>query len=441
MRSKFQRCWMALAVASTLGGTSTLASAAGFALIEQSASGMGNAFAGAAATAEDASTVFYNPAGMSQIKGTQVTVGAHLIDLSVKFSNSASTKPAAIVTNPLGGNGGDAGDQAVVPNLYFVMPIGDRLNFGIGANVPFGLKTEYDDNWAGRFQGIKTDIKTYNINPSLSFKVTDTFAIGAGVNYQHLDADLTNAVVLGPNTEGRAKLDANDDAWGWNIGVLFQPTPATRIGASYRSKLDYKLEGSTTVTTASGAVVAPVSGATNADVTLPDSFSLSLAQKLNDQWEFLADATFTHWSEINRINIVNSNNGTLRDSLVLNFDDTWRYSIGANYKLNEEWTLKTGVAYDQSPVKGATSRTVRLPDNDRTWVSIGAAMKVKQSGKLDFGYSHIFIKDADINFTRSQQSQTPPSTVPTPAVGTASTVAGSYTGSVDIFSVQYSLRF
>jgi long-chain fatty acid transport protein len=320
MQSRFQGYWMAWAVASTLACASPLASGAGFALMEQSASGMGNAFAGAAATAEDPSTIFYNPAGMSKLEGMQVTVGAHVIDLSLKFSNSGSTKPAAIVTNPLGGDGGEAGDVAVVPNVYFVMPIGDRLNFGIGANVPFGLKTEYDDNWAGRFQGIKTDIKTYNINPSLSYKVSDSLAIGAGANYQHLDADLTNAVVLGPNTEGRAELDANDDAWGWNVGVLFQPAPATKIGASYRSKLDYKLEGSTTVTAANGAVVAPVSGATNADVTLPDSFSLSLAQKLNDQWEFLADATFTHWSEIDRINIVNSSNGTLRDSLVLNFE-------------------------------------------------------------------------------------------------------------------------
>ena len=439
MRGKYQRSCIALAVASAFAGTSTLASAAGFALIEQSGSGMGNAFAGAAATAEDASTIFFNPAGMSKLEGTQVTVGAHVIDLSAKFSNSASTKPAAIVTNPLGGNGGDAGGVAVVPNVYFAMPIGDRLNFGVGVNAPFGLKTEYDDNWAGRFQGIKSEIKTYNINPALSFKVSDVFSVGAGLNYQHIDADLTNAVVLAPNTEGRAELDANDDAWGWNVGVLFQPAPATKIGASYRSKLKYTLEGSTTVTTAGGTPVAAASGATSADVTLPDSFSLSLAQQLNDAWEFLADVTFTRWSEVDRINIVNSTNGTLRDVLVLDFDDSWRYSVGANYKLNETWTLRGGIALDQTPVKGASSRSVRLPDNDRTWLSLGAGMKIKQSGKLDFGYSHLFFKDADINFTRSQQ--VPGLTTPTPAPGTASTVAGSYTGSIDIFSVQYTLSF
>ena len=439
MQNKFKRHLVALAVTSTLGGASTLAPAAGFALIEQSASGMGNAFAGAAATAEDASTVFYNPAGMSRLEGTQITVGGHLIDLSAKFSNSGSSKPAAIVTNPLGGNGGDAGGIAVVPNFYFVLPIGERLNFGVGVNAPFGLKTEYDDNWAGRFQGIKSELMTINVNPALSFKVNDVFSVGVGANYQRLKAELTNAVVLGANTEGRAKLEADDDAWGWNAGVLFQPTSSTKIGASYRSKLNYKLDGTTTVTTATGAVVAPASGPTVADVTLPDSFSLSLAQKLNDQWEFLADATYTKWSEINRINIVNSTNGTLRDSLVLDFDNTWRYSIGLNYKLNDGWTLKGGLALDQSPVKGAATRSVRLPDNDRTWVSLGASMKIKQNGRLDMGYAHLFIKDADINFTRSQQA--PGFTTPTPAPGTASTVAGSYTGSVDIFSIQYTISF
>jgi len=444
MRKLYQSNLIALAVASTLGGTSTLAAAAGFALIEQSASGMGNAFAGAAATAEDASTIFYNPAGMSELKGMQVTVGAHVIDLSAKFSNSGSSiPPAAAGTGSLaGGNGGQAGDVAVVPNLYFVMPIGERLNFGIGVNVPFGLKTEYDDNWIGRFQGIKSELTTYNINPSLSFKVSDAFSIGGGLNYQHLHVELTNAVVLPlapPQTEGRAKLEADDDAWGWNVGVLFHPMPSTKIGASYRSKLKYSLDGTTSVTTGTGASFGPGGGPTAADVTLPESFSLSLAQKVNDKWEFLADATFTKWSEINRINIVNSTNGTLRDTLTLDFDDSWRYSIGANYKLNDDWTLKGGLAYDQTPVKGASSRSVRLPDNDRTWVSIGAALKVKENGKLDFGYSHLFIKDADINFTRSQQA--PGFTTPTPAPGTASTVAGSYTGSVDILSVQYSISF
>ncbi len=444
MQKKLHGHLIALAVASTLGGTSTLVSAAGFALIEQSASGMGNAFAGAAATAEDASTIFFNPAGMSELEGKQLAVGGHAIGLKAEFSGAA-TRPVALGGGAAtGGQGGDAGGVALVPNFYFVMPIGDSLRFGVGVNVPFGLATEYDEDWIGRFQGVKSELMTVNVNPSISFKVSDIVSIGAGINYQRLDTELTNAVVLGAGQAGKAKLEADDDGWGWNVGVLIRPTASTKIGVSYRSTIDYKLDGSVSVSSDTGAAAAAVaaaasSGSATADLTLPDSFSLSLAQALNDRVELLADATFTRWSEINRINIVNPANGTLRDSLVLDFDDTWRYSIGVNYKLSDDWKLKGGLAYDETPVKGASSRTVRLPDNDRTWVSVGAQMKVQQNGRLDFGYSHLLIKEADINFTRSQQA--PGQTTPTAAPGTATTVTGSYDGSVDIFSVQYTHNF
>ncbi len=245
MRNRFQGSVIALAVASTLGGTSTLASAAGFALIEQSASGLGNAFAGAAATAEDASTVFFNPAGMSQIKEPQVVFAGHAISLSAQFSGTA-TNPGSLGGGPATGDtGGDAGGVSFVPNLYFVMPIGEKLAFGIGVSAPFGLKTEYDNTWVGRFQGIKSEIKTINVNPALSYKFSDSFSLGGGLNYQKLDAELTNAVVLGPGTEGRANLSADDDAWGWNVGLLFNLTPATKIGVSYRSEIDYDLTGTT----------------------------------------------------------------------------------------------------------------------------------------------------------------------------------------------------
>jgi long-chain fatty acid transport protein len=436
MEQRFRKNLMALAVASVLGGTTGVASAAGFALIEQSGSGMGNAYAGAAATAEDASTIFFNPAGMSKLEGMQIVVAGHLIDLSTKFRNSGSTGPAAM--GPMtGGNGGDVGDLAIVPNFYFAMPIGDQLHFGVGVNTPFGLATEYDDNWLGRFQGIKSELMTINVNPSLSFKVSEAFSIGAGLNYQIIDAELTNAVVLGAGVEGRAKLEADDNAWGWNVGVLFQPSASTKIGVSYRSIIEYTLEGSTTVTDPTGATVSAVSGDTHADVTMPDSFSISLAQKLNDRWEILADASFTRWSEINTVDIVNSVSGVPRDRLVLDFDDTWRYSIGANYRLNEGWLLKGGVAFDESPVKGATSRSVRLPDADRTWVSVGAQVKLKQNHRLDFGYSHLFIEDPDIDFSKGQF--VPGTTTINPA--TVSNVEGSYEGSVDLFSVQYTVTF
>lgn len=400
--------------------------------MEQSASGLGNAFAGAAATAEDASTVFFNPAGMSQIKESQIAIAGHAISLSAKFSGSATNPVLLGGGAATGGNGGDAGGVSFVPNLYFVMPIGDKFNFGVGVNAPFGLKTEYDDTWAGRFQGIKSDIKTINVNPALSYKVNDAFAVGIGVNYQKLDAELTNAVVLGPATEGRAKFKADDDAWGWNVGVLFNLTPATRIGASYRSQIDYNLKGDTTVTTTTGTVIPTVSGATNADITLPEMFSLSASHQLNDTWELLGDVSFTKWSKIQTVNVVNSVTGANRDVLTLNFDDSYRVSIGANYKYSEVVTLRGGLAFDQTPVQDQY-RTVRLPDNDRTWIAFGGKYKVGKGGAIDAGYAHLFFTNAPINNTRAQLG-VPPGFATT-------TVTGNYEGSIDILSIQYTQSF
>ncbi len=425
-------------IATTIAGLFSIgvncAHGAGFALIEQSASGMGNAFAGAAAVAEDASTIYFNPAGMSQLEGSQFVGVGHIINVSAKFSGTA-TNPAALGGGAAtGGNGGDAGGAAFVPNLYFAMPYGERLHLGLGINVPFGLTTEYDANWVGRFQGVKSELTSININPSVSYKLTDTISIGGGVSYQQLDAELTNAVVLGAGTTGRTTLEADDDGWGWNLGAIFQMTPATRVGIAYRSEIDYELEGEVTTTIdPSGALVAAASGPSKADATMPDTVSLSVVHQTNDRLQLLADVTRTGWSSIKQINVVNSTTGGLRDVLSLDFDDAWRYSIGGNYMLNEKWTLKAGLAFDETPVKSAATRTVRLPDNDRTWLSFGGQMKVGDSGRLDLGYAHIFIKDADINFTKTPQP-------PVGAAG-ATTVTGTYKGSVDIVSVQYTLQF
>ena len=433
MQKKSQRHFIALTVASTLGGASALASAAGFALSEQSASGLGTAFTGAAATAEDASTVFFNPAGMSQLKESQIVVVGHAISLSAKFSGTATNPGLLGGGAATGDTGGDAGGVSFVPNAYFVMLLGEKFNFGIGVGAPFGLKTEYDNTWVGRFQGIKSDLKTINVNPALSYKMSDSFAVGIGLDYQKLDAELTNAVVLGPGREGRANLSADDDGWGWNVGVLFNMTPATKIGASYRSGIDYNLTGTTTVTNnATGAVISAAGGPTNADISLPAMFSLSATHQLNEAWEILGDVTFTNWNTIQTVNVVNSTTGANRDILTLNFNNSYRVSIGANYKYSESLTLKGGIAYDQTPVQDQY-RSVRLPDNDRTWLAFGAKVKVTKTAAIDAGYAHLFISNASINNTRTQLG--------VPSAFGSTTVTGSYEGSVDILSIQYTQSF
>jgi len=241
---------------------------AGFALQENSGSGVGNAFAGGAASAEDASTLWANPAGMARLTAPQIAGVVHLITPVFKFRDDGS-QPATF--QALGGTGGDAGSLNVVPNLYAVMPLNAQWSVGVGVNAPFGLVTEYDSDWLGRFQGIKSDIKTINVNPSVSWRVTNTFAVGIGVNWQRVDAELTQrfnySAALGsgagqaaaaglipaslvptivaatPGLESDVKVEGDDSAWGWNIGFLWDATPQTRIGAHYRSSLKYDITG------------------------------------------------------------------------------------------------------------------------------------------------------------------------------------------------------
>ena len=415
---------LALLVASALPFVcAKQAQAAAFALSEQGVSGLGNAYAGAAAAAEDASTVWWNPAGMSRLPtGTHVLAAGHAIIPSTKFSNGASAPPF-IGT----GNGGDAGEATFVPNLFAVMSFNPQLSFGLGINVPFGLKTEYDDGWIGRFQGIKSEVKTLNVNPSVSYKLSDAASIGFGVSWQRGEIDLTTAVppVAGGGTNSTS---VDGDAWGFNVGALFNLGPATRFGVHYRTSLNYKFDGDTSFSVP--AVAAVANSNVKLDLKTPATLSFSAVHKLNNQWELLGDVTWTEWSTIDRLPLVRTSgplNGQTLDTLVFNFNDTWRVSAGANYKWSGPWTLRFGVAYDQSPVPNAETRSVRLPDNDRYWLAFGATYQMSKVSRLDFGYAFVNFKDAPINNDQR-------------AVGKG-LVNGSYEANVNVLSVSYQHSF
>jgi len=422
---------------SLAAGHTGLAYGSAFALQEQSGSGLGNAFAGGAAAAEDASTIFTNPAGMSRLTGMQAATAGSLICPSVKFSNNGSV-PATFQS--LGGEGGDAGGCAVVPGLYFAMPINGQWSVGLGVNAPFGLKTEYDSDWIGRFQAVKSKIETINVNPAVSFKANDMVTIGGGVNYQHLKAELTNrvnyagaigqaaaaaaaagqipAAAITPiltaysGAQTDAKITGNDGAWGWNIGVLVNIDPQTRFGASYRSTVKYNVNGNAEFTNPGvptlPASLAPVAGALanavnavlanggiNLDIKLPDTANVSIFRQLDSKWDVMADAQYTGWGTVQNLTVVRST-GSVLSNTPENFRNTWRGSVGANYHYNDQWMLRGGFAYDQSPIRDA-QRTPRLPDNNRTWVSFGAQYKISPQLALDAGYTYIFVKDPNIN--------------------------------------------
>lgn len=408
-----------------LGVASGDLQAAGFSLFEQSASGMGNAFAGAAASAEDASTIWFNPAGLTQLPGHSVVVAGHAIKPSIKFSNTASTAPAVI--SNAGGNGGDAGDLAVVPNLYMSMSLSDQWKIGLGLNVPFGLMTEYDDSFVGRFQGLKSEITTININPTVAYKVSDRVSLGVGVSYQKAEAELTNRRVLGVNTEGVSRLVGDDTQVGFNLGALFTLGEDMRLGVSYRSSMNHELEGDARLTQLNGAVVSAGTFPISAGVELPAIASLSIVQRYSAEWDLLGDVTWTQWSSIQSIDIVNTNSGATVDALNLRLEDAWRLSLGINYRPNDQWVIKGGFAWDQSPVQDE-HRTVRLPDTDRYWVTVGAKLKLSPTAAIDFGYAHIFGAGANINQNLG-------------AASTRGTVVGDYDTAVDVLSVQASFAF
>lgn len=420
-RTRLAQAVTAALVAFASGG----AQAAFFQLAENSPAGLGNAFAGGAAIAEDASTVWYNPAGLTRLPGSQLVVGGYYIKPSLEFTKTSANRSAALGGGAIsGGDGGDAGEAVFVPNFFYSRQVNDRLNFGVGINVPFGLASDYEDDWVGRYHANRSEIKTVNVNPALAYKVTDQFSVGGGLNYQKLDATLTQAVDYGsicllaggggppPSgcgatpgaNDGAARVEADDDAWGFNLGVLWQPTSATRLGTAYRSKMKYGLEGSFDVT-APNAVAAAVGASPSfglvdsdldASVTLPETISLSAYHALSPVWALMADITRTRWSRLPELRI--DFDSSQADSVVtLDLKDVNRYSVGAVYTPGGNWSYRAGLALDKTPTPNEVVRTPRLPDEDRLWVAFGAGYRQSDTLSFDISYVYIKVDDASIN--------------------------------------------
>ncbi|PKO90842.1 MAG: long-chain fatty acid transporter [Betaproteobacteria bacterium HGW-Betaproteobacteria-10] len=404
------------------------ASAAGFQLLEQNASGIGNSYAGSAAVAENASTIFYNPAGMTELQAREISGGISAIKTSFEFTNNGSVTPG------LTGNGGDAGGWGVVPNAYLSWQVSKDVYLGLGIGAPFGLKTEYDEPWIGAAQAVSFDIKTINLNPSIAWRVNDKLSLGFGVSWQKIDAEyirrggingvpgIPNGVL--PNTT--VKMEIDDASWGWNVGVLLKPTAQTKIGLSYRSKVKYETDGNVSVTGPSSAVNAAGSSGVKADIDVPDTFIFSLAQGIGERWELLGDISWTGWGSIPQVDIIRTS-GTVAQVLETKYNDVWRYAVGANYKLNDAVKLKFGVAFDESPTPNDQNRLVSLPDNDRTWFSTGVQWKQSKTSTLDLGLAYLYVKDTNINNNQLAQGR--------------GLVKGSYDNSAWIFGAQYSMGF
>jgi long-chain fatty acid transport protein len=427
----------ALAVAGGLTFAS-LASGAGFTILEQSVSGLGNAFAGGAAAAEDASTMFFNPAGLSRMDSTQVQVDAHYLVLNAYFKNRGSTTTSTGAATT-GGNS-EGGFSTPVPSMYFVQPINGRFTAGISVNCPFGLGTEYDKDWVGRYMAVKSQITTVDVSPTIAWKVTDRFSVGVGFDMYYIDANLTNFIDLNKDGtslyDGFLNMKADDDAYGYHVGALYQVTDATRIGLSYRSEVKTHLKGTADFTLPSelpGPLAAAkavfVDQGVFAELTLPSSASFSVFHNLNDKWDVMADVTWTDWSTFKYldINFVNPTTEAVGGKAQYeNWQDTFRYSVGATYHWSDSLKLRGGFCYDSAAVRGPEYRTPRIPDAERFWIACGATWQMNERSSLDFAYTHIFVDDPEIDNSLHTSNQH---------------LVGTIEAYMDIVSVAYTYTF
>lgn len=442
---------IAVSALSTLISSSVYAS--GFYVAEHSASGMGSAFAGASAVAEDASTTYFNPAGLSKLKGQHYVFAGHYVSVSSPYTDNGSTLNPALGGGALTGANNDGSTSPFIPNFYYARELNDKWTFGFGINVPFGNSSDYSDTWVGRYHATKSEITSINFNPSASYKVDDKLSVGFGINVQYVEATLANqvdsrAVCLGVTsaancdaalltTLGNVATDSSvslsGDNWGvgWNVGLLYDVSDATRLGVAYRSNIKHGVTGTADFTRSAGlnAILGatPIFVDTSAavDVDLPETLSLSLFHALDSKWSILADVTWTKWSRFDKL-VVEFGSAQPTSTTPENWENSLRYSLGVNYKADSKWIYRAGLALDETPVPSAEDMTARIPDADRTWISLGFGYKSSDSFSVDVGYSHLLFDDVNINNTL-------------PTIG--HTLTGSYDVSVDIFSAQFNWKF
>jgi long-chain fatty acid transport protein len=431
---------------------------AAFSLIEQSVSSMGTAYANGSAGMDDASTIYFNPATMTRLEGRNASGGIHVIHSNTDFNGKGFYDPNNPAIDLIGiggvstGNNGkdDVGLTAAVPHAGYSHQLNDRMWMGLTINGPFGLKTKYDNDWVGRYHAIKSDLKTVNVNPAIGIEINDMASVGFGVSAMYADGELSNAIdggllgslesILGgggpipgwvPGStalDSFVKLTGDDWGYGWNVGLLLQPTADTRIGLHYRSKVELTLEGDARAT---GPLIDFTTDA-KLDVTLPASASISGLHAINSRWTVMADVTWMKWEELEELRVELDNGG--RSVTPLGWDNSIRVAVGASYRYNASWLFRGGVAYDETPIPKDSLRTPRVPDADRYWLSLGANYRYSDTLTFDFGYTHLFVDDPELNTTDAYD----------PTTGQTSgfhKVKGNYDAAVDMFSVQVNWKF
>ena len=425
-----------LIVGSTIGLLSGQLMASGFAVSYQSVSAMGTAYAGAGVLSENASNQWYNPATLAGLRATEISIPLHQVWVDTAFKSDSDGM--SLFGPQVGQGSGDFDDvEPFVGSAFLAVPISETMTFGLSIVSPFGTKIEYESGWgnayltppppaglgtvtAGDFYATESDLQTVNINPSLGIQLTDNLNVGIGINYQTLDADIRNAAT---------RLEGDDDAIGWNLGLTYSPDDNNHFGVAYRSEMSYEVEGDISFSDAGallsalgGNPVAPGSSSGSAEIDLPASLQLSYAGDLSDRTQLLLGVEWTEWSSLDAL-VVESPDLAFNPTEEFDWENTARYSLGLNHALASGTVLRFGVAKEDS-TQGKDNRSAISPDSDRIWVTLGAGFNPTDNMTIDVGYAHIFVDDADIS--RSDKG---------------AQLKGTYELDADVIGAQMSYRF
>ena len=368
------------------------ASAAGFYIQEQSVKERGAAFAGAAANPADASVIFNNPAAMAELVRPQGVAGVAVIIPTSSFTNNGSNIGGGPPTG--GGDGGNPFDPIPVPSFYAAAPIdGGTWWLGLAVTAPFGLSNNYGDTWFGRYNSTKSVLRTYDIDPSVAVKLSDQWSLGAGIDIQYAYADLQQAIFTGVADDFA---EVKGDSWkvGYNLGVLWDVDPATRLGLHYRSAITQDISGNLTV---SGPVPLgfPTTQAASAELKLPNVIEFGATHQFSPQLKVLGSVDWFGWNNFNEIRV----NTTFLPAIVTTEDyrNTVALALGAEWKQDDKWTYRGGIQFDETPT--SSHRDTRVPDSNRFWLSAGGSYQVTPNFGVDGALSHLFMGDASVNDT------------------------------------------
>lgn len=390
-RAAFKVALSAIAVAAAFAST---AHAAGFMLTEQSAGSLGRAYAGAGVDGTDLSGVYYNPATMVLHKGTAIQMGFVGIGLNLDYVGEDANG------NEVTANGRNK--SQAIPHGYFIHQINDKAWFGLAMTVPFGMGTEYDDDWAGSEHGISATILTFDLNPNFAFKLSDKFSVGFGASIQYAQADLKirKGVDQFPGVTAESEIDADSIAWGWNVGMMWSPLKNVRVGLSYRSQIKHDAEGDFSLDRPQvagvnkdpselgpyGALFTDYDG--YATVTAPAWAMASVAWDVNDLVSLYGTFRWTDWSSFDELKIT-TNDSRVGGNIQNNWRDTYLGSLGMDLRLTNWWTLRGGIAYESSPIANPQTRTAIIPDADRWWFAIGSSFKWSDNFQTDISFAHL----------------------------------------------------